>query len=165
MLLVLSLRSKNTHSTLRSSWALLGAQGQVRLATFVTFASSWIVTIPIAAFFVLVRNYNLQGLVAAVTMGYSVSSTIIMYLLIRSNWKKRSAKVLRSTSFTAASFADDESTLSSKCSDNDILEPAPVKSMPIEDLTLSIPSILGVDSDVMEMANQLDEAVQLSIPT
>ncbi len=90
-------------------WAVLGAQGRVRLATFVSMVTSWIVTIPIAAYFVIVRNYNLQGLVAAVTMGYSVSSTILMYLLIRSNWKKRSAKVMRITSFTAASFPDDKS--------------------------------------------------------
>ena len=83
-------------------WALLGAQGRVRRAMFVSMCTTWIVTIPIAAYFVLLRNYNLQGLVAAVTVGYSVSSTIILYLFIRSNWKKRSEKVMRVTSFTAA---------------------------------------------------------------
>ena len=70
-------------------------------------------TIPIAAYFVFVRNYNLQGLVAVVMVGYSVSSTITMYLFTRSNWKKRSEKVMRVTSFTAAlTFSDDESTSS-----------------------------------------------------
>ncbi len=146
-------------------WALLGAQGRVRLATFVTMVTSWIVTIPIAANFVIVQNYNLQGLVAAVTIGYSVSSTIIMYLLIRSNWKKRSAKVTRITSFSFSSFSDDESTQASSNNGDkdDVLDPEPFKSAPpIKDLALSIPSILIVDSDVMELVNQLDEAVQLS---
>lgn len=112
-------------------WALLGAQGRVRLATFITMVTSWIVTIPIAAIFVYVKRYDLQGLVAAVTMGYSVSSTVIMYLLIRSNWKKRLKKVLRAASFTVASFSDDESTVApDEVSDNDIRESADVESSP-----------------------------------
>ena len=39
----------------------------------------------------------MQGLVAAVTIGYSVSSTALLYLLIRSNWSKRVEKVKRAT--------------------------------------------------------------------
>ena len=144
-------------------WALLGAQGRVRLATFVSMVTSWVVTIPIAAFFVLVKKYNLQGLVAAVTIGYSASSTILMYLLIRSNWKKRSAKVMRITSFTADSFSDDESTVGpSKFGDNDDAFSRAKGELPVKDLTLSIPSILGADSDVMEMVDQLGDAMQLS---
>lgn len=147
-------------------WALLGAQGRVRLATFVTMVTSWIVTIPIAATFVFVTNCNLQGLVAALTMGYSVSSTIIMYLLIRSNWTKRSAKVMKITSSSVSSFSDDESTLASNNGGNDgILDPAPAKSTRLTmDLTISIPSILSLDSDVTDSAIQSDEAVQPSRP-
>lgn len=59
--------------------------------------SGWFVTIPLAAFFVFVLHINLQGLVAAVTIGYSVSSTALLYLLIRSNWTKRIEKVKRAT--------------------------------------------------------------------
>ena len=125
-------------------WAVLGAQGRVRLATFVSMVTSWIVTIPIAAYFVIVGNYNLQGLVAAVTMGYSVSSTILMYLLIRSNWKKRSAKVMRITSFTAASFPDDKSKSPIIDRDSNIATLAQIEgTSPIKDLTLSKPSTLG----------------------
>jgi hypothetical protein len=46
---------------------------------------------------VFLLHINLQGLVAAVTIGYSVSSTALMYLLIRSNWNKRVEKVKRAT--------------------------------------------------------------------
>lgn len=125
-------------------WALLGAQGRVRLATFITMVTSWIVTIPIAAIFVYVKRYDLQGLVAAVTMGYSVSSTVIMYLLIRSNWKKRLKKVMRAASFTVASFSDDGSTLApDEVSDNDIRESADIGSSPPR-----ISLIISSDSDL-----------------
>ena len=145
-------------------WALLGAQGRVRLATFVSMVTSWIITIPMAAYFVIVRNYNLQGLVAAVTVGYSVSSTILMYLLIRSNWKKRSAKVKRAASFSVASFRDDESIMSTSICGNDDAALSQVgSSPPIKDLTLTIPSILVSSSDVMEMVEQLGDAVPSSI--
>jgi Na+-driven multidrug efflux pump len=132
-------------------WALLGAQGRVRLATFVTIITSWIVTIPIAAIFVFMRVYDLQGLVSAVTMGYSVSSTIIMYLLIRTNWKKRSEKVKRVTSIVS----DDDSTSSSyphEYSDNEIRELAPFESTPpikAVDTPLQMKPI--VESDSLEM--------------
>ena len=143
-------------------WALLGAQGRVRIATFVSMVTSWVITIPIAAYFVLVRKYSLQGLVAAVTVGYSVSSTILMYLLIRSNWKKRSAKVMRITSFSVASFRDDELSRSpSICDNDDAALPQVGSTPPIKDLTL--PSILGSDSDVTEMIEQLGDAVPSSI--
>jgi hypothetical protein len=59
--------------------------------------SGWFITIPLAALFVFVLHINLQGLVAAVTIGYSVSGTALMYLLIRSNWNKRVEKVKRAT--------------------------------------------------------------------
>jgi len=145
-------------------WALLGAQGRVRMATFVSMVTSWIITIPIAAYFVVVRKYSLQGLVAAVTVGYSVSSTILMYLLIRSNWKKRSAKVMRITSFSDASFRDDELSISPSLCDYDDAAFSQVGSTPpTKDLTLSIQTILGSDSDVTEMIEQLGDAVPNSI--
>lgn len=78
-------------------WSLIGAQGRFRLATLITIVSGWFVTIPLAAFFVYVLHINLQGLVASVTIGYSVSGTALMYLLLRSNWSKRVAKVQRAT--------------------------------------------------------------------
>lgn len=42
-------------------------------------------------------HINLQGLVASVAIGYSVSGTALMYLLLRSNWGKRVEKVQRDT--------------------------------------------------------------------
>ncbi|KAL7485945.1 hypothetical protein ACHAW6_011541 [Cyclotella cf. meneghiniana] len=86
-----------TMSTGMLCWSLIGAQGRFRLATLITIASGWFVTIPLAAFFVYVLHINLQGLVASVTIGYSVSGTALMYLLLRSNWRKRVAKVQRAT--------------------------------------------------------------------
>eukprot|EP00804_Cyclotella_cryptica_P030953 CCRYP_018812-RC/>CCRYP_018812-RC protein AED:0.04 eAED:0.04 QI:429/1/0.75/1/1/1/8/954/926 len=86
-----------TMSTGMLCWSLLGAQGRFRLATLITFLSGWFVTIPLAALFVYGLHINLQGIVASVTIGYSVSGTALMYLLLRSNWSKRVEKVQRST--------------------------------------------------------------------
>ena len=79
-------------------WSLLGAQGRYRLATLITFLSGWLVTVPLGAIFVYACNFDLSGLVAAVSIGYSVSGTVLMYLLVRTNWDKRIAKVRRATS-------------------------------------------------------------------
>lgn len=142
-------------------WAVLGAQGRVRLATFVSMVTSWVITIPIAAYFVIVKKYNLEGLVAAVTMGYSVSSTILLYLLIRSNWKKRSAKVMRITSSTAASIPDDKSTNSPNMfRTSNIKTLTKVESTsPIMDLTLSKPSTLNSDSKESGDASQQSSSI------
>ncbi len=43
--------------------------------------------------FVYGLNYDLQGLVAAVTIGYSVAASVYMYLFVRTNWSKRVTKV------------------------------------------------------------------------
>lgn len=68
------------------SWALVGAQGRYRLATLVAFVTSWCVTLPIAAKLIYGLNLNLQGPVAAVVIGYDVTGTCLLYILIRSDW-------------------------------------------------------------------------------
>lgn len=89
-------------------WSLIGAQGRFRLATLISFLSGWLVTVPLGALFVYGMNFDLQGLVAAVTLGYSVSGTVLMYLLIRSNWDKRIEKVRRATSMGSEVDLKDE---------------------------------------------------------
>ncbi|KAL7535951.1 hypothetical protein ACHAXR_006824 [Thalassiosira sp. AJA248-18] len=80
------------------SWALVGAQGRYRLATLITILCEGLITVPLAAIFVYGCHFDLQGLVAAVTIGYSVSGTALMYLLLRSNWDKRIETIRRATS-------------------------------------------------------------------
>jgi Na+-driven multidrug efflux pump len=97
------------------SWALVGAQGRYRLATCVAFVSSWCITLPLAAIFTFGLNVNLEGVTASVVIGYSVTGTCLMYILIRSDWERLSRIVvelnadLDSSSSSSVPMSDEES--------------------------------------------------------
>jgi len=59
------------------AWAMVGAQARYRLATLVALLSSWFVTLPLAAVMTYVFKFDLQGIVSAVVVGYSVSCTTL----------------------------------------------------------------------------------------
>ena len=100
------------------SWALVGAQGRYRLATCVAFVSSWCVTLPLAAIFTFGLKLNLEGVTASVVIGYSVTGTCLLYILIRSDWERLSRIVvelnaeIESSSSSSASLSDEESVSS-----------------------------------------------------
>jgi Na+-driven multidrug efflux pump len=70
------------------SWAIIGAQGRYRLSTGMQFIGSWGVTIPLSAFFTYGLKINLQGLAAALCIGYTMAGTGNTYILIRSQWAR-----------------------------------------------------------------------------
>lgn len=76
------------------AWALVGSQGRYRLATLVAFTFSWGVTMPVSAMFTFVANFNLQGITASVVIGYSVTGTVLIYILLRSDWERLSQCVM-----------------------------------------------------------------------
>ena len=76
------------------AWTLLGAQGRYRLATIVVGLVSWCVTLPLAAFFSIYLNVDLQGQTSAVVIGYMLSGSIHAYFLFRSDWEALSEKVM-----------------------------------------------------------------------
>lgn len=88
-------------------WALVGAQGRYRLATFVAFFSSWCITMPLAAMFVYAFHVDLQGVTSAVVIGYSVSGTILSYILIRSDWERLSKIVQELNAITGEVYSSD----------------------------------------------------------
>jgi Na+-driven multidrug efflux pump len=103
-------------------WALVGAQGRYRLATFVAFACSWCVTLPLSALFVYGLNIDLQGLTAAVVIGYSTTGTLLSYVLLRSDWERLSKIVQELNALTGECYSDsddDSSSSSSSSSDDD----------------------------------------------
>jgi len=75
------------------SWTLVWCQMKYRISTFIGFISSWGITVPLSAVFCLVFNFNLQGVLASVMVGYGFSATTFSYLLIRSDWDE-CAKVI-----------------------------------------------------------------------
>ena len=99
------------------AWSLVGAQGRYRLATLVSMISSWFITIPLAAIFVIGLNINLKGLVGAVIAGYSTSSVILMYIILRSDWVRLSKIVQELNAMTGEiDSSDDEDDDSSESS-------------------------------------------------
>lgn len=101
------------------SWGLVGAQGRYRLATLVALLASWFVTMPVAATFTYGLNLNLQGIAAAVVIGYSVSCTTLFYILLRSDWDRISHHIVE---INKLDVEDDDSSSESSESDDEAIE-------------------------------------------
>ena len=76
------------------AWAILGAQGRIRIATALEFFISWGVGAPIAAILVFVFNYNIEGIVGGLSIGYTVGTNVYLYMLYTSDWEALSANVV-----------------------------------------------------------------------
>ena len=74
-------------------WSLIGAQGKYKQATWISFFSSWGVTMPLAAISTYIFRIDLQGLTAAVTVGYVSTGACLSYVLLSTNWYKVAKKV------------------------------------------------------------------------
>ena len=88
--------------------SLIGAQGKYKLATWVSFISSWGVAMPMAAILVFVVRMDLQGLTAAVVMGYVSTGAALTYILMSSNWKKIAQKIQERNAEAAADEAGED---------------------------------------------------------
>ncbi len=89
----------------------VGGQGRYHHATIVSSTITMTVSIPLAAFFSLAMDFPLESLVAALVIGYSTVSMCLSYLLITSDWKFISDKIIEEM--------DDSSSSSSSSSDDD----------------------------------------------
>lgn len=76
------------------AWAVIGAQGRVRLATVVEFVISWFIAVPLSAICVYGFNLNLESMVAALTIAYTVGANVYLYILFTSDWESLSAIVV-----------------------------------------------------------------------
>lgn len=76
------------------AWAILGAQGRIRTATILEFFISWGIGVPIAAIFVYVFNYNIEGIIGGLTISYTVGTNVYLYMLYTSDWESLSANVV-----------------------------------------------------------------------
>lgn len=94
------------------SWALVGAQGRYRLATFVAFVCSWCVTLPLAALYTYGLHIDLQGVTSAVVLGNSVTGTWLLYILVRSDWERLSRLVAELNEESDLSSSDSSSSSS-----------------------------------------------------
>mmetsp|Transcript_3571 Transcript_3571/g.7319 ORF Transcript_3571/g.7319 Transcript_3571/m.7319 type:complete len:950 (+) Transcript_3571:101-2950(+) len=109
------------------AWALVGGQGRYHHATIVSSTITTTVSIPLAAFFSLAMDFPLESLVAALVIGYSTISMCLSYLLITSDWKFISDKIMDemdddSSSSSSSSEDDSSSSSSDKASGNGEVE-------------------------------------------
>mmetsp|Transcript_63182 Transcript_63182/g.73952 ORF Transcript_63182/g.73952 Transcript_63182/m.73952 type:complete len:1135 (+) Transcript_63182:847-4251(+) len=72
------------------SWSIVGAQGRYRLVMLVIMMCSWGLTIPVSAIAVYGLNFDLQGVVGSVVIGYGTAGLLLSYILIRSDWTRLS---------------------------------------------------------------------------
>merc|ERR1711966_430381 len=76
------------------------------------------ITLPMSVIAVIALNLNLKGLVGAVIAGYSTSSVILMYILLRSDWVRLSKIIQDLNAMTgeidSSDDEDDESSSSSE---------------------------------------------------
>mmetsp|Transcript_27373 Transcript_27373/g.40096 ORF Transcript_27373/g.40096 Transcript_27373/m.40096 type:complete len:740 (-) Transcript_27373:208-2427(-) len=91
-----------------TSWSLIGAQGKYKLATWVSFISSWGITMPLAALYCFVLHYDLKGITSAVTVGYVTTGASLSYVLLSTNWKKVARKIREANAATAAGEETDD---------------------------------------------------------
>jgi len=94
-----------------TSWSLIGAQGKYKIATWISAICDWGISVPLAAFFCFVMGYDLQGLTAAVVIGYVVTGAALSYVLLGTNWDKVAEKIHRETNnhrATTSTMDDDD---------------------------------------------------------
>jgi hypothetical protein len=89
-------------------WSLIGAQGKYKLATWVSFISNWGVAMPMAAILVFVVRMDLQGLTAAVVIGYVSTGASLSYVMLSTNWKKIAQKIQERNAEAAAGEAGED---------------------------------------------------------
>ncbi len=78
------------------AWAILSAQGRIRIATVLEFFISWGIGAPIAAIFVYLFNYNIEGIIGGLTISYTIGTNVYLYMLFTSDWEYLSANVVAS---------------------------------------------------------------------
>mmetsp|Transcript_18233 Transcript_18233/g.41998 ORF Transcript_18233/g.41998 Transcript_18233/m.41998 type:complete len:1052 (+) Transcript_18233:307-3462(+) len=76
------------------AWAILGAQGRIRIATALEFFISWGISAPVAAIFVFLFKYNIEGIVGGLSIGYTIGTNVYLYMLYTSDWESLSAVVV-----------------------------------------------------------------------
>merc|ERR1712127_197084 len=101
-------------------WSIVGAQGRYRLATCISMASSWFVTIPLALLFTVGTKIDLQGLVSAVVVGYSTSGMILSYILLTSDWKSISDTIYEINLAAGEMLSDDSDAEASSSSGSSV---------------------------------------------
>jgi len=77
------------------AYYIITAQRKAKLATKISFFSSWGIAIPMSFCLVLMYNYGLQALVMSLVASYATTSFTLLYVVFTSNWVKISKKIIK----------------------------------------------------------------------
>lgn len=91
-------------------WSLIGAQGNYKFATWVSFLSSWGLCMPLASVFVYVLRIDLQGLTSAVVLGYLSTGSALSYKLLSTDWKSKARKIQKQNAEAATGNESEETS-------------------------------------------------------
>jgi len=80
-----------------TSWSILCAQGRSHLATAAAAGGSVFVSLPLAFVSAFSLNLNLEGLMASLVIGYSISGFFNTIFVTSSNWEKICRKMSKTT--------------------------------------------------------------------
>jgi Na+-driven multidrug efflux pump len=100
-------------------WTVIGAQGRYHLLTTVAIVISFVVTVPLRAIMTIGLNINLQGLVFAIFMGYTITTMILFALILMSDWEKPLERIQKQVASGEISLSD-SSCDELSCSSEDI---------------------------------------------
>ncbi|GFH46032.1 hypothetical protein CTEN210_02506 [Chaetoceros tenuissimus] len=89
------------------SWELVCAQGRFKLATTVSAAMSFCVTLPLSALFCFYFRFDLKGIVSAIVIGYSTTGLAFAVILLLSDWKKISDIIIQQNAEESDTDDDD----------------------------------------------------------
>lgn len=95
------------------AWAIIGAQGQYRPATFLACVCSVFITIPIAAITTMSFRIDLQGLTFAIVVGYTITVTLLYTAVLLSDWERLSNNIQDKMASKVETDEDTESENSS----------------------------------------------------
>jgi phosphotransferase system glucose/maltose/N-acetylglucosamine-specific IIC component len=135
------------------SSTLVGSQGRSRLATALSIAAIWVVSIPLTVLFSILMNIDLQGQTAAVAIGSMISSTLNTYILLQSDWDELSRKAISKIANENAEPNEDVAT-----NDN-----ASVSSSSSSDPTPSVASSSSSSDSGAPCAASVSESVQTNV--
>ena len=99
------------------AWNQLGGQGRYRIATLIHLFCSLAITLPLAAVSVYIFRFSLEGVVAAVVIGFAFAALIMAFVLLISDWERLSV-IIRE--LNAIEYADDSSSSDESSSDESI---------------------------------------------
>ena len=82
---------------------------------------SWFITLPLAALFTYVFNFNLEGIIGAVVVGFSTAGMLMAYCILTSDWERISIilQELNAMEDDSDSDSSDDSSSSDESSDDD----------------------------------------------